>query len=132
SVTGNNTISFTDNGQAPGSNKYYFVEVIQPDGDRIISSPIWYRLSQFASVNELEKSFNIVAFPNPVNAMLYVSTDLNEGFEIEITDVSGKIIYSERSSLPQTKLSTADFAAGFYNLKITSGKVVKNQKLVIE
>lgn len=132
SVTGNNTISFTDNTQAPGSNKYYFVEVIQPDGDRVISSPIWYRLSQFASVNELEKSFNIVAFPNPVNSMLYVSTDLNEGFDIEISDVSGKIIYTEKTSLPQTKLSTQGFATGFYNLKITSGKMVKIQKLIIE
>lgn len=132
SVAGNNTLSFTDNAQAPGSNKYYFVEVIQPDGDRIISSPIWYRLSQFASVNELEKSFNIVAFPNPVNAILYVSTDLNEGFEMEITDLTGKLVYAEKSFASQTKLSTRNFSPGFYTLKITNGNNSKIQKLVIE
>lgn len=132
SVAGNNTLSFTDNAQAPGSNKYYFVEVIQPDGDRIISSPIWYRLSQFASVNELEKSFNIVAFPNPVNAILYVSTDLNEGFEMEITDLTGKLVYAEKSFASQTKLSTRNFSPGFYTLKITNGNISKIQKLVIE
>lgn len=131
-VGGNNTISYTDNAMLPGTNKYYFVEVIQADGDRIITSPIWYRLSNFASVKELDKSFSIVAFPNPVNSVLYLSTDLTEGYAVEILDIAGKQVFSENYFSAQAKISTANFAKGFYTLKITSDSKVRTQKLVIE
>lgn len=132
SVVGNNTISFTDNAMAPGTNKYYFIEVIQADGDRIVSSPIWYRLSNFASVKEFEKNFSIVAFPNPVNSILYLSTDLNEMFTVEICDLSGKKVFTENYFTADAKISTFQFSKGFYTLKIISGNKSQTQKLIIE
>lgn len=128
----NNTLSFTDNAMAPGTNKYYYVEVIQADGDRIISSPIWYRLSQFASVNEYEKSFSFVAFPNPVNSVLYLSTDLKETYQVNITDVAGKLVYNENYFTPDAKISTSNFEKGIYMLVIKCNNYSKVQKLVIE
>lgn len=132
SVSANNTISFTDNAMAPGTNKYYFVEVFQADGDRVISSPIWYRLSNFASVKEHGKSFAFVAHPNPVNSILYLSTDLTDMYSVDITDITGKSVYSEDYFSPSVKISTIQFAKGFYTLKITCGNKMKSQKLVIE
>lgn len=131
-VSGNNTLSFTDNAMAPGTNKYYFIEVIQPDGDRIVSSPIWYRLSNFAGVNELQNNISVVAFPNPVNSVLYLSTDLKEPFAIEISNANGQVVSEQVSTSPDAKISTAKFAKGFYYLKITSGNKSKVQKIIIE
>lgn len=131
-VAGNNTASYTDVSQAPGTNKYYFVEVRQADGDYIISSPIWYRLSNYASVHELEKDFSIVAFPNPVNSVLYISTNLNEEFHLEIVNLSGQKIHEENCFSGSTKISTAEFAKGFYTLKITAGTKTRTEKLIIE
>lgn len=127
-----NTLSFTDNAQIPGTNKYYFVEVVQADGDRIISSPIWYRLSNFAGIKEETNNFTFLMAPNPVNTMLYLSTDLKDDYTVEIVDVSGKLIYTEKFNTPNVKIATDKFASGFYSVKISNGKFMQTKKLVIE
>jgi len=127
-----NTLSFTDNTIAPGSNKYYFAEIIQADGDRVITSPIWYRVSNSIGVAEYKNDFSFLMFPNPVNTMLYISTNLTEDFDVEIFDVSGKSIHKENFSIGNIKISTDKFASGFYTVKISSGKFSQTKKLVIE
>lgn len=127
-----NTMSFTDNTQIAGTNKYYFVEVVQADGDRIISSPIWYRLSNFAGIKEETNDFTFLMAPNPAHTMLYLSTDLKDDFTVEIVDVSGKLIHSEKFNTTNVKISTEQFASGFYTVKISNGKFMQTKKLVIE
>jgi hypothetical protein len=131
-VKSSNTLSFTDNAQVAGSNKYYFIEVVQNDGDRIISSPIWYRLSNFAGIKEESNNFTFLMAPNPAHTMLYLSTDLKEDFTVEITDISGKSVYSEKFNTPNVKISTELLAAGFYTAKISNGKFMQTKKLIIE
>lgn len=131
-VTGNNTLNFTDNTMLAGTNKYYFIEVIQTDGDRVITSPIWYRLSNFASVNEMEVKLNVVIYPNPVNSVIYFNTGLKEKYIVEVTDNSGKILVEKEFNSPEGKIVAADWAKGFYTFKIISGNKSKVQKLIIE
>lgn len=131
-VKASNTLSFTDNTMAPGSNKYYFVEVIQNDGDRIIGSPIWYRVSNLVGITEQKNNFTFLMAPNPVHTLLYLSTDLKDDYTVDIVDVSGKLIYSEKFNTPNSKISTEQFAAGFYTVKISNGKFTQTKKLVIE
>ncbi len=131
-VKSSNTSSFTDNAMIAGTNKYYFVEIVQNDGDRIISSPIWYRLSNFAGVKEYTNDFTFLMAPNPVHTMLYLSTDLKDDYTVDIVDISGKLIHSEKFSTPNSKISTEKFAAGFYTVKISNGKFMQTKKLVIE
>jgi len=127
-----NTLSFTDNAQIAGTNKYYFIEIVQADGDRIISSPIWYRLSNFAGIKEETNNFTFLMAPNPVHTLLYLSTDLKDDYTVDIVDISGKLIYSGKFNTPNAKISTEQFAAGFYTLKISNGKFTQTKKLVIE
>jgi hypothetical protein len=127
-----NTLSFTDNSIAPGANKYYFIEVKQADGDRIITSPIWYRVSNAIGVEEYQKNISLVTFPNPVSDVLYISTNLNDKYTVELFDVSGKCVLSEFHNSNDIKISTGKFESGFYSLKISSDKFSKTQKLIIE
>lgn len=131
-VKATNTMAFTDNTQIAGTNKYYFVEVVQGDGDRIISSPIWYRLSNFAGIKEETNNFTFLMAPNPVHTMLYLSTDLKDDYTVEIIDVTGKLICSEKFNTPNSKINTESFASGFYTVKISNGKFMQTKKLVIE
>lgn len=41
-VTNTNTLTYTDNSLANGSTKYYYIEILQADGHRALTSPIWY------------------------------------------------------------------------------------------
>lgn len=131
-VKATNTMAFTDNGQVAGTNKYYFVEVVQGDGDRIISSPIWYRLSNFAGIKEESNDFTFLMAPNPVKSVLHISTDLKDEYTVEVVDVSGKLVYSEKFKEENVKISTEKFAAGFYTVKISNDKFMQTRKLVIE
>lgn len=131
-VKSTNTLSHTDLVQAAGKNYYYFIEVVQQDGDRIISSPIWYRLSIFAGVDELNNNFTFLVAPNPVKGTLYISASLTSSCEIEISDVSGKIIHSEKLESGNGMISTEKFASGFYTVKISNGKFIQTKKLIIE
>lgn len=128
----NNTLSFTDNVMTPGTKKYYYIEVIQNDGDRIISSPIWYRLSNFAGVNELKNSISLVAFPNPVNSVLYLSTNINDSYDVTISNIEGKVLFTETYLTPNSKISTSQFEKGIYFLEIRSKNERKIEKLIIE
>lgn len=127
-----NTLSYTDNAIAPGSNRYYFIEVIQNDGDRIITSPIWYKVSNIISVEEYKKDVSIVMFPNPVNDVLYISTNLNDKYTVELFDVSGKCVMTEHYDTGDIRISTDKFESGFYSIKISSDKFSRVQKLIIE
>lgn len=131
-VKSNNTLNYTDNLQAPGTNKYYFVEVKQPDGNRIITSPIWYRLSNFAGIKEINYDLSIVAYPNPVNSVLYFNTGLCENYKVQLTDASGNVLQEMLLNEPSGKISTSGIAKGLYFLKINTRYAEKLTKLVIE
>lgn len=131
-VQGNNTLNYTDNTQSPGTNKFYFIEVIQPDGDRIISSPIWYRLSNFAGITETTNGVEVVAFPNPVNSILYFNTGLNSEYTMQLSDVQGRVVKVERFFTPAGKISTNDLLPGIYFMEVKSKGKSSIRKIVIE
>ncbi len=131
-VKSSNTLSFTDNAMVIGTDKYYFIEVVQTDGDRIFTSPIWYHLKNASGIEEYKNDFTFLMFPNPVNTMLYISTNLNEDFDVEFFDVTGKIVHKEKFTTGNIKIPTENFAKGFYSVKITSGQFSQTKKLIIE
>jgi hypothetical protein len=62
------------------------------------------------------KDENITIYPNPFNDHIVVFTD--KGGNIEITDVSGKVIYYSGLSNGINKVSTTHFLKGIYFIKI--------------
>ena len=64
--------------------------------------------------------------------MLYISTNLNEDFDVEICDVAGKLVHKEKYTMGNINISTEKITSGFYSVKISSGKFTQTKKLVIE
>lgn len=131
-VTGLNTVSYTDTSIIIGQDKYYYAEIIQVGGDRIITSPIWYKQRTFAGIQELKNEISFLMFPNPVNSKLYLSTGLNTNYTVEIMDAAGKNVLKETYSTPDISIAMDKIAKGFYNIKITLGVYSKTKALVIE
>lgn len=127
-----NTLTHTDNLMTPGTNRYYFIEVVQNDGDRVITSPIWYKLSNFAGVQEYKNDLNFVMFPNPVKSVLSISTPVIGSYKVEIFDVSGKCVFEKEYNSENINISTEKFSEGFYSVKISNPEFTRVQKLVIE
>jgi hypothetical protein len=40
--TTSSTLTYTDNALATGSTRYYYVDITEADGKRIITAPVWY------------------------------------------------------------------------------------------
>ena len=73
-------------------------------------------------VNEITKA-NVInsVFPNPSdNEMTIEFANSNTTHQVELFDVSGKIIYSENTELPSFTIKKNNTASGFYFLKVTT------------
>ena len=59
------TLSYSD--PASSGTAYYYAVVIQADGDRIVTSPIWYTRTIATATKSPENTVTLDVFPNPAN-----------------------------------------------------------------
>jgi len=88
-----------------------------------------------ASVEEMNNLFSSMIVPNPNNGefMIQWSTITNENIVISIYDNIGKIIFTQELS-NQSKQSLIDLSRvsrGVYHVRIVSGDLIGNNKLII-
>lgn len=88
----NGSFSFTDNGLANLSQRYYYLDITETDGSRIVTAPIWYTRNDAASFNNssITSFFTI----NEADRVVLKWTTSNEGsdqlFDIERSDNYGR------------------------------------------
>jgi hypothetical protein len=87
-------------------------------------------------VNEIEMNHEIAIFPNPSNGIttVEVSGDVNNDASIEIIDLTGRMIYSEKmnasANFAEAFIDVSDFKTGSYLVKITTNQRVYTKTLV--
>ncbi|HXU28915.1 MAG TPA: T9SS type A sorting domain-containing protein [Bacteroidia bacterium] len=130
-----NTLTYTAT-IANNSTYYYYLQITQADTDVIWTSPIWYTrndaLANGISTFKTENIFNL--YPNPSNG--FVNIVLQEvtpsGFEIEVTNELGQLVYTESTSnMLSTTLDLHD-KKGFYIVKVKSAAGISTKKIMIE
>jgi len=77
------------------------------------SLPCNYCIS--TGINSIKEE-NTTIYPNPFNDRIFVS--MNNEVDIEIIDLSGKIVYNSRLSNGISEISTTNFLKGIYLVKI--------------
>ncbi len=128
-----NTLLYTDYSViADDTARYYLAEIKQVDGQRIITSPIWFKGKSPIGLRENSKDISFVMFPNPTRSQLNISTGICDNYSVEIVDVAGKLLFQQNYNEADITLSTSQFMPGFYLLKIKSGAGEKTQRLIIE
>ena len=82
--------------------------------------------------NSLAASINL--YPNPATNHLTIELpNANKKFDLTITDITGKIIYSTTQSETQKiEVSSKDFAEGVYVVQIQSADFIETKKLIIK
>ncbi len=121
------TYQYTDNSLAEG-NKYYRVEMVSQNGAKI-STNICNQNNRV-----LPTSISVSLAPNPSNSntVLQVSTPENLQLNIQITDLTGRVImqtnYNANSTSNSILLNTESLKAGVYNVSVdwgTGNRVIK-------
>jgi trimeric autotransporter adhesin len=127
-ATGNsttrNTYSIIDYAPLKGIN-YYRLKQIDIDGK------FEYSVVRSAIFN---LAYNIIVSPNPAIDFINVSinkTD-NKNIQIQIADMSGKVIRNVISNQSLTSISTNGIAKGMYLVKVINEQIVSTRKIMIQ
>ena len=68
-------------------------------------------------------------YPNPTSGMLYVQTTL-ENFNIQISNILGKVVFQSQSNSGHSEVSMQDFAAGLYFVSLFNQDRHKKFKVI--
>lgn len=138
SATGVSALSYVDN--AASGTAYYYAVIIQNDGDRIVTSPIWYTRSTLAgSTPELEETAFRV-YPNPAGSgVVTVSYFLKEQapVRLEVLDALGreiKVVTDEEKQVAGThafQLESSDLQPGIYTIRLINKGQASYRKLIV-
>ncbi len=82
------------------------------DRFELIFRPLHYKDSS--------SGMEIAVYPNPVGDKLYIHTKLKEPRDVFIYNTDGKLIYNESNLQGKLQISTVDWPAGVYLVKIVS------------
>ena len=104
----------------------------------------YYRLKQFDVDGKFEYStvktltfniaYSIAVAPNPARDFINITTakDQNTVLNIQLADVTGKMLRTIQSSQSLIRISTAGIAKGLYFIKVKDENAVQTQRVIIE
>jgi len=135
--------SYTDL-DTPAGFVYYLVEVLNPNGcnPQLRSDDYQNVLSniatnKFLGVGEKEKELEAEVYPIPANEYLHLTMDekMKGRAVIELTDLTGRSIFKEETSLngsgTSRTISTSGLKEGVYLLKISTDGSGTTRKIII-
>ena len=110
----------------------------------IRSGNLFYRIKEvdkngainYSTIMKINNSAadNIAVYPNPAGN--YIRIDIQENnfsfSQIELSDVSGRILYTGKTNSELTTINTSLFATGTYFLKILNNNTISTQKVLIK
>lgn len=130
-VKSNNTLVYVDTNISNNVQKYYFIEIIQQDGQRIVTSPIWYTkdpLSSIASFNNTAS--DVLIFPNPANDQLHIACS-QSNCKVKIYDMLSNLIENIYLDDKNTIIDLQHYASGIYFIQVEhNGEMIHHQKLI--
>lgn len=74
---------------------------------------------------------NINVFPNPSNGMVYVCAESQQVQELQVFDLSGRMILQKSIGETEFSIDLSGYNAGTYILRLTTRKGVETSKIVI-
>lgn len=87
-------------------------------------------ISLVVGINELNTS-NVAVYPNPAKEQVTFETD-NNGFNLTITDITGKVIFNQNVVSKKTTVNLNRFNAGVYFYTIANNnQVVTTDKFIV-
>ena len=84
------------------------------------------------SNKQVDLSRYVNVFPNPATTMLYIQTNHLQVNHIDLSDVTGRVLYAESVS-PQSnyKLDIQSLSKGVYNLKMQTTEGIVTKRIII-
>ncbi|MEX1192637.1 MAG: T9SS type A sorting domain-containing protein [Brumimicrobium sp.] len=97
----------------------------------VVTSKMDYQLGvkEFSSP-EKENNYDFTIYPNPTSNFFQVKTNFEDGSQVNITDLNGRLIKTESDG---SQIDISDFDSGIYLVTlIREGQPLKTKKLVVQ
>lgn len=109
-----------------------FTEVNDPCEDRafLFASTIWYLSTSTGIVSNDGKDMEV--FPNPTNGMIRISHPLHTALDIQIFDLRGVQVFSQRANAAATDLDLGSLTPGTYLVRATGENGDLIERIVVE
>jgi type IX secretion system substrate protein/carboxypeptidase family protein len=104
-----------------------YLEMVYPAGDNHYSIADIAK-NTFGISENLEKAIHV--YPNPASGLLNILVPFADG-DVQIVDLLGKTVYSEKLTAEKMQINTENFETGIYIIKINSAYGIVNKKLMI-
>jgi len=110
---------------------------VQDNSDHSILQSVSIPAAWPAGIKELNGVNDMAIFPNPATsqAMLGFNTTEQKNIDINVTDATGRIVYTYsqvfEAGSQRIVIPTANFAAGLYNVTVHTDKGVATQRLTV-
>lgn len=113
---------------------YLLGEIIDEEEANLESMSVGFTINiispQDISVNEIQRvEFSL--YPNPATNLITLQVNATESNNIQIYDITGKIVYTIISTNPTVNIPVVDFKSGIYILKIQGEKGVTTKKFEV-
>jgi len=140
-AAGTTALTYADT-NVPNSAYYYYAIILQNDGDRIVTSPIWYSRGAVTAAATARELVALDVFPNPTrggDATLSYALPTASRVTLEVLDNLGRPV----SLLAQDELQAAgphayvlpvsrlSLAAGMYTVRLVQESGTVYRKLVV-
>jgi len=86
------------------------------------------------SINESDESMKALIYPNPNNGSFTISMEDYNGdnYNMQVTDVSGKLVYSEELNSSQSNINLNELNKGMYFVSVSDGTNQVVKRIVIQ
>lgn len=103
--------------------------VLEQENFHSFTNPVWIKVNELeTSITDQQlKEFNI--YPNPVNNILYISTDLNIR-QANVYDASGKLVLQKR--VRNNSLDVSQLPTGSYTLEVLVDDVRVSKQFIVK
>jgi len=127
--TQNTNLDFTINSSDHNKNNCEVVVFLQDADSKEILNASKYDIGDlFVNINENRKN-HINVYPNP--AYDYITVESNNNYQLTISDITGKTIYSDNSFKNRRNINISEYREGIYFIKMISGNNFITKKFSI-
>ena len=95
----------------------------------VVDGEFVYYTEEPLAINTVDEIENINIYPNPTSGIFTI--DGNNITDIQIIDVTGKIIYAEKTSKTISNIDLRDFSNGVYFVKVKTVNGISVKKLLL-
>ncbi len=78
----------------------------------------------------IKNNFDI--FPNPADNYFYINSNINDNYDVDIYDITGKKILQYTNIKSTDKINITDLKSGVYIIRLSSKNIALTKKIIIE